>query len=40
VLLPYWAQLFSSAIIGLIRLEFDEALAELNAVMDVFFFDI
>ena len=36
----YWAQLFSTAIIGLIRLEFDEALAELNAVMDVFFFDI
>jgi hypothetical protein len=33
----YWAQLFSTAIIGLIRLEFDEASAELNAVMDVFF---
>ena len=30
---------FSTAIIGLILLEIDEALAELNAVMDDFFFD-
>jgi len=36
----YWAQFFSTAIIGLILLEIDEALAELNAVMDDFFFDI